>query len=118
MKCLKSSSADKQINTIRTLQNKNSTGFGVSLVCTLLQNRANPEKTEHTFYIDNNTGKVIHKFRFCKSQGRGAKKFYAEGEDFSHLTSTKIKNIDASWKKLHTSMRLSIRQSTSRALKR
>ena len=114
MKCFTSSSADKQTSTIRTLQNKNSAGFGVSLVCILLQNRANTHFTSSIAPVM----KVIYRFRFCKSQGRGAKNFYAEGEDFPHLTSTKIKNIDASWKKLHTSMRLSIRQSTSCALER
>ena len=36
-------SADKQINTVRTLHNKNSVEFGVSPFLTLSQNRAGPE---------------------------------------------------------------------------
>ena len=35
----------------------------------------------------------------CRGGGGRAKNFCAEGEDFPHLTSIKIKNIDASWKK-------------------
>ena len=41
----------------------------------------------------------------CGGRGGGgggggrAKNFCAEGKDFPHLTSIKIKNIDASWKK-------------------
>ena len=36
----------------------------------------------------------------CGGEGGGrAKNFCAEGEDFPHLTSIKIMNIDASWKK-------------------
>ena len=76
MKCFTSSSADKQTSTIRTLQNKNSAGFGVSLVCILLQNRANTHFTSSIAPVM----KVIYRFRFCKSQGRGAKNFYAEGD--------------------------------------
>ena len=37
----------------------------------------------------------------CGGRGGGgrAKNFCAEGKDFPHSTSIKIKNIDASWKK-------------------
>ena len=35
----------------------------------------------------------------CGGRGGRAKNFCAEGKDFPHLTSIKIKNIDASWKK-------------------